>query len=402
MNVIRRLRIKFIAVFMAAMLFVVAAVGAAIYLEQKKDMDYQCMVYLLDINNFTNQNGTGSPRLAAYPPHFVLEINNATDTAQVVLGENFLAARGVTTQMLIQRLVGMTEESDVLEEYQVRYFNGVRQEHSHRISFIDISYIRNSLDHLFRRIVSFSLLALVLLFAIALPLSGWYVKPARDAMEDQRRFIAKVSHELKTPVSIIRANIDLIDQSRGTDASDFLFGCENIRGECGRMTGLIEAMLLTALPARRGIVPPQSLDVTRLLQREVLRFEVVAFDQGLELTSEIEEELSLRADEAQLTRLFDIFLENGIKYCSPGGSIRVSASKKGGLSRRGIHIVFANTGEPISEDIRAEIFKPFYQADNSKSGAGLGLSIAHEVIHAMNGSIHVEYENGCNCFVLEL
>ncbi len=402
MSVIRKLRIKFIAVFMAAMLFVAVAVGAAIYLEQKKDLEYNCMVYLLDINNFENQDGYRWMRLASYPPYFVLEIDNIADTAKVVLGRFFLADRGISVRDLMLRLIGTTAESAVLEDYQVRYFNGIRQQHSHRIAFIDVSYIQNTLNSLLQRIVTFGLLALALLFVIALPLSGWYAKPARDAIEDQRRFISKVSHELKTPVSIVRANIDLIDQSQGKDESAFEFGCENIRSECERMTGLVDAMLLTALPARRGMGLQQRVDVTRLLQKETLRFEVVAFDHGLELTLDAEEGLSLRGDETQLTRLFDILLENAVKYGAEGGSIRVTAAKKAGIGRRSVRIVCANTGEEIPKEIKEAIFKPFYQVDGTKAGAGLGLSIAHEIVYSMNGAISVEYENGQNCFVLEL
>ena len=163
-----------------------------------------------------------------------------------------------------------------MKGYQVRFFNGVREERAHRISFIDISYIQNELHRLLVRIALFDAAILLVLLLVSIPLSRWFSRPAKQTMDEQRRFISKVSHELKTPVSIIRANIDLIDGEKSADEADFIYGCENIRHECDRMANLIEAMLYTALPAREQAQARAEIDLTTLLQREMLRFEVAA------------------------------------------------------------------------------------------------------------------------------
>ena len=401
MSMIRKLRLKFIVVFMALMLVFTIAIGAFIYFEQKAQMEYQCMLYLLDIHNYGNKENPSAEPLTSYPPFFVIEIDNVTQTAQVVEGRFFLADRGVTTDELIAHLMGRMEESGVLSEYQVRFFNGVREDRAHRVSFIDVSYISNELHRISGRIVLFAVPILLILFIASIFLSRWFAGPAKQAMDEQTRFIAKVSHELKTPVSIISANIDLIDEGKNTDEADFVFGCENIRHECERMTGLIEAMLLTALPAQgddRGRTP---VDFSMLLEREMLRFEVVAFDQGLTLSLDAEPGLTVVGDGIQLTRLIDIIVENAVKYCSPGGSIEVTAGKKTGPGRK-LRLCCANTGEELSKEQRDNIFKPFYQVDGTKKGAGLGLSIAHEIVVSMRGTIQYEHANGKNRFTIEL
>ncbi len=398
MSVVKKLRRKFVAVFMAVMLLAAAVVIAVVYFEQKAELEYECMIYLLNVHNFDNKAGSNDPKFAAYPPYFVLEIDNRTDTSRVVLGTYFLAGRGVTTEELIAHLAGRTAESGVMEEYQLRYFNGVRHAGAHRVSFIDVSYIAQALHRLLVRSVLIAVPTLVLLLLVSLLLSRWYARPAAQAIEEQTRFISKVSHELKTPLSIIRANIDLIDGGPDTDGTDFVFGCENIRHECDNMNLLIEAMLWAALPASKGEVRP--VDLTRLLERETLRFEVVAFDRGLRMSLDAEPGLSLRGDETQLTRLIDIVLDNAVKYCAPGGEIRVSARKRSGPGRS-VTIRCVNTGEPIAKEELDRLFKPFYQTDGTSRGAGLGLAIAHEIVSAMNGSIRAGSEDGFNFFTIE-
>ena len=401
MNVIRRLRLQFIAVFMGLMLAFSVAIGAFVYVERKSELEYQCMVYLLDIHNYGNKENASVEPLTAYPPFFVIEIDNLTNTAQVVEGRFFLGDNGTTMDELIGHLIGRMDESGVLQEYGVRYFNGVREERSHRVSFIDVTYIADELHALLGRIVLIEVPILLILLIVSLFLARWFSKPAKQAMDEQTRFIAKVSHELKTPVSIIRANIDLIDGEKGADEANFVFGCENIRHECDRMTGLVEAMLMTGLTVGSGEQSQEKVDFTTLLEREMLRFEVVAFDHGLALTHDAEPDLTVRGDAIQLTRLVDIVVENAVKYCSPGGEIRVTAEQRSGLVRR-VRLTCANDGEELTKEQKENIFKPFYQVDGTKKGAGLGLSIANEIVTSMRGTIQYEYANGKNSFIIEL
>ena len=217
MSVIRKLRVQFVAVFMALMVVFSGAICTFIFFREKSELEYQCMMFLLDIHNFGNKEypsadpsaDPSAEPLAAYPPFFVLEIDNVTSTARVVEGRFFLGDRGVTTEELIGRLVGHMEESGVLREYQVRYFYGIREARGHRVSFIDVSYIDASLRGLLGKMALIVLPGLVILFFAACVLARWFSRPAKQAIEVQTRFISKVSHELKTPVSIIRANVDL-------------------------------------------------------------------------------------------------------------------------------------------------------------------------------------------------
>ncbi|MCD7768677.1 MAG: HAMP domain-containing histidine kinase [Oscillospiraceae bacterium] len=396
----RKLQFKFISVFMIIMLLFTLLLAGAVYYQKRSQLEYDCMMYMLNINNLENRGGSEEIILQAYPPYFVLEIDNQTDTSQVVLGEYFLAEQGVTTDELISMLAGSLEETGLLEEYQLRYYNGIRTDEGHRVVFMDVTYITAELHKTRNEIILFAVPSLALMFVVALFLSRWFVRPAKQALDEQQRFVSFASHELKTPLSIISANMDLLDRTGGDEGPNAAFCYDNIRQECGRMQSLTEAMVWLALPGRSG--QEEQLDVTKLLQEEALRFEVRAFEEGHALETEIGEGLSLHCDRVQLLTVVDVLLDNALKYCSPGGDIRLTARRCAPISRRAVQISVGNAGKEIPKSECENIFKPFYQMDLARKGAGIGLSIAREIVSALRGQIRVEYKDGMNWFLVEL
>ncbi|MCD7769465.1 MAG: HAMP domain-containing histidine kinase [Oscillospiraceae bacterium] len=401
MSVTKKLRVKFVAVFMISMLVFAVALGAVIYYEHKAELERDCMVYLLNINNYANTSDVRpeDEEFASYPPYFVLEISDYGESAEITLGEFFLADQGLTPEALMSMMSTQVDETGVLSDYNVRYYNGVRESGTHRISFIDIDYITNELNSLLLHIVLFVIPSLGVLFLLSLLLSWWFAKPARDAMEDQRRFISSASHELKTPISIITTNMDLLSEVEDINDPNYEFCCDNIRHECDRMSGLVGAMLWLALPGSRSKNENTEVDFSQLLEQEALRFEVMAFDQKLALEVDCAPGLTVRGDETRVTRVIDVLVENALKYCAPDGGIKITAAPSG--SRR-VTFTVASTGQEIPREVRDSIFKPFYQIDSTRHGAGLGLSIAQEIVSSMRGSIKLEYRDGKNCFVVEL
>ncbi|MCD7844271.1 MAG: HAMP domain-containing histidine kinase [Oscillospiraceae bacterium] len=402
MSITKKLRVKFVAVFMISMLVFAVALSAVIYYEHRAELERDCMVYLLNINNYVNTADVrpAEEEFASYPPYFVLEISDYGEEAEITLGDFFLADQGLTAESLMDIMSTQVEETGVLSDYNVRYYNGVRQSGTHRISFIDIDYITSELNSLLLHIALFVIPSLGVLFLLALLLSWWFAKPAKDAMEDQRRFISSASHELKTPISIITTNMDLLSEVEDISDPNYEFCCDNIRHECDRMSGLVGAMLWLALPGSRDRRDnAATVDFSQLLEQEALRFEVMAFDQKLALEVDCAPNLTVRGDATQVTRVIDVLVENALKYCAPDGSIKITAAPSG--SRRVIFTV-ASTGQEIPREVRDSIFKPFYQIDSTRHGAGLGLSIAQEIVSSMHGSIKLEYRDGQNCFVVEM
>lgn len=396
----RGLQIKFIAVFMVIMLLFALLLAGVVYYQKRSQLEYDCMMYMLNINNLENRDGSGDPSMLNYPPYFVLEIDNQTDTSQVVMGEYFLGERGVSTDELIAMLAGSIEETGVLEEYQIRYYNGIRGAEGHRVVFMDVSYIAADLGKLRNEIILIAIPSLGLLLVVALFLPRRFVRPAKQALDEQRRFVSFASHELKTPLSIVSANLDLLDRTGGDEGPNAAFCYDNIRQECGRMQALTEVMVWLALPGRTG--QEERLDVTRLLKSEALRFEVRAFEEGHALAADVGEGLTLQCGRVQLLTVVDVLLDNALKYCAPGGDIRLTARRCASISRRTVQISVGNQGEEIPKREYKNIFKPFYQTDLGKKGAGLGLAIAREIIAALRGQIRVEYKEGLNWFIVEL
>ena len=144
------------------------------------------------------------------------------------------------------------------------------------------------------------------------------------------------------------------------------------------------------------------VDLSGLTARSLLPFEPLFFEQGLTLTSQVDEGITVSGDEEALRRVLEILLDNAQKYSSPGGETQVTLHRRG---RNHCALTVANQGEPIPPEARRQIFQRFYRADpaRSRNGSfGLGLSIAEGIVAQHHGTIDVTCAGGFNRFRAEL
>ena len=147
---------------------------------------------------------------------------------------------------------------------------------------------------------------------------------------------------------------------------------------------------------------PRPVDLSGLTARSLLPFEPLFFEQGLTLTSQVDEGITVSGDEEALRRVLEILLDNAQKYSSPGGETQVTLHRRG---RNHCALTVANQGEPIPPEARRQIFQRFYRADpaRSRNGSfGLGLSIAEGIVAQHHGTIDVTCAGGFNRFWAEL
>lgn len=233
-------------------------------------------------------------------------------------------------------------------------------------------------------------LAFLALTLCSAGLTKWLVGPVSESFEKQKRFISDASHELKTPLSIISANAEVLEDEIGENTH-----LRYIRSESARMATLVRSLLtLAQLDAVRSPAALVPIDLTRALLTVALPFESVAFEQHKSYTLDIAEGLTLTGDEERIKQLFVILLDNALKHAPEGGEITASARLDGDCA----HLQVTNTGEGIPEAEREKIFQRFYRADASRStdtgGFGLGLSIARSIAAEHHGRIWVESEEG--------
>ena len=251
------------------------------------------------------------------------------------------------------------------------------------VVFMDNTVVNESAMTLFRYTLIFGGVALVLFFFLSVFLARKIVAPLEESYQKQRQFISDAGHELKTPVSVVSANAELLSRALGDNQ-----WLQNIQYENERM-GLLVGQLLDL--ARTENITPQMehIDLSRLVAGETLPFESVAFEKGLVLNSNITSGITVEGNSTQLKQLTSILLDNAIRHSKPDGEVRLTLTKDHGIAE----ISVINKGEEIPAEHRERIFERFYRMDTARNGEdqhyGLGLAIAKAIVDAHHGNIEV-------------
>ena len=224
----------------------------------------------------------------------------------------------------------------------------------------------------------------VLSFAVFLGLSfllaRWAVKPVETAWNQQRQFVADASHELKTPLTVILTNAELLQEPEYDEQARSRF-VDSIMTMSHQMRGLVESLLELARVDNGGQNMVFSrLNFSELVSDALLPFEPVYFEKGLTLESNVEENLFVKGSQQHLKQVADILLDNASKYASP---IPRCGSFSGGRGATACS-PWQAPGTPYPERGPEEhFFKRFYRMDKARSmnhSYGLGLSVADSVV----------------------
>jgi signal transduction histidine kinase len=330
-------------------------------------------------------------------PVFVITLNE--DQTIENIDENNITV----TNELASTLIGLVNASDsregFLKDYSLRYLK-ISSRNGTKIGFADQSYERNSLENLLFNCLLVFLYAVFLFFLLSLFLSRLAMKPAEQAWDQQNQFIADASHELKTPITVILANLQILLAHKERTIKEQEKWIINTKEEADRMKQLVEELLFLARSDAETMESvtqlKQTLNFSELVLNSVLLFESVAYENKVALENELESDIILEGIEVQLKQLITILLDNACKYAGKNGKVSVVLKKTAG------HAVFiiTNSGNPILPEEQKHVFKRFYRTDQSRArkegGYGLGLSIAKTIVDRHKGSINVtsSAENG--------
>ena len=234
------------------------------------------------------------------------------------------------------------------------------------------------------------LAAIFVLFIPVIFLSRWVTKPVQVAFDKQKQFIADASHELKTPLTIITTNAEVL-QRELPDNKWLVYILE----QTGRMKNLINSLLeLARLDAYSDTGSYLTFDLSRAVKNAALSFESLAFEYGKSYSMEIEDGFSLHGNETHIKQLVTILLDNAFKYSDEHGTVRICLSAHGDKKM----LLVSNTGKGISPEDQKHIFERFYRVDKARSrdtgGTGLGLAISKNIIVMHKGIINVYSEPG--------
>ena len=254
------------------------------------------------------------------------------------------------------------------------------------VAFIDDTVTESSMKTLLHNVLIIGGVSIVILFFISLVLSRRIIRPLEENDKQQKQFISDASHELKTPVAVISTNAELLSRELGEN--EWL---ANIQYENERMGDLVK-QLLDLSRAENTETPMEVVDLTRVVTGEVLAFESVAFDQGKTIQSDIDDDIHVIGNPAQLTQLISILLDNAVRHGT--GSIELSLKRQGHFAVLSI----VNDGDEIPAEKLEHLFDRFYRVDEARNSEdhhyGLGLSIAKAVSEKHSGNISVSCNEG--------
>lgn len=242
------------------------------------------------------------------------------------------------------------------------------------------------------------LLSVIVFTIISYYLSRWMIKPSEKAIKNQKIFVANISHDLKTPITIIKANADLIENEVKNKKS-----IKYIKQETEKLNHLVNEMLtLTRIDNTISKENFKSFNFGDSLFDVVLPFESIAYEKGISFNINIDEVTDYFGDESNIQKLAEILIDNAMSYTAKGGIVDVDAYENSKV----VTLSVTNTGEPISDEKKVEIFDRFYRESKSRESTGnhygLGLSIASTIVKKHNGKISIESKNGKNTFTVTL
>lgn len=411
---IRRLRWKFtlinmalVTVILAAILwFVLGSVRASLY-EDSMDALRQAITlsepqsYGPSLENSdTNRYdllGTDKVQL----PYFTIQLMG-TDTV-LILGNQFFdtsdpSALYDTVNAALES--GQETGSLSLHGYSMRFLR-TNTLVGQRIAFVDLAQEESTIQSLIHTLLLVGCGALTGFFFISLLLAHWAVRPVEKSWKQQRQFVSDASHELKTPLAVIRSSLDMLDQEPDAEEEKRRRWLENVRISSGQMQTLVEEMLMLA----RSDNATQQFSMTRcdfsdIITSSLLLFEPIAFESGTLIQEEIPGGVFVQGDPGLLKRIADIYLDNACKYATPGSTIQVRLACDG---KRAVFCVYS-AGTPIPKESLSRIFERFYRLDASRTeeGYGLGLSIASELAKLHRGKVWAQSDPTGNTFYFSL
>ena len=397
---IRRLRRRFVLVttvlLSVFLLLILAVICRTTWKQLEDDIDTALQTA------FVVQQPPGTPPtdLSGYLPCFILRVHS--NGHMEVLGHAYydLSDLDQLEQILLEaQRTGETRgtlEARQLK-FQHRSFRDVEE-----YVFVDISEQMHALRILGWTCCSVFAIALVVFFALSCLLARWMVRPVEQAWDKQRQFVADASHELKTPLTVIITNAEMLQSGEyGEDANQrFTNGIVTMAGQ---MRGLTETMLELAKADDQPLQDNLSdrLNWSDLTESSVMHFEPVYFEAGRTLQAQIQPDIYLRGNARNLQQVVEILLDNGQKYSTPGTAVTLTLSQ----SRSHCTLCIRSQGQQLTNQQCKDIFQRFYRVDEARTRSrsyGLGLPIARSIVHHHRGKIWAQSKDGVNAFFVTL
>ena len=240
---------------------------------------------------------------------------------------------------------------------------------------------------------------LAVTYILAVHFSDRIVASEVENFEKQQDFITNASHELKTPLAVIRANTEMSQMLNGEDE----WSASTLK-QIDHMSGLIaNLVMISKAQEMEDKSEMATIDVSSVVAGTVKPFEPVAAQNGIELTVDASSGVMMTADASKIMQLTTLLVDNAIKYCDENGFVKVSLVQ---IKKEAVRLTVSNSYKDGANVDYNKFFERFYREDKShnidKGGYGIGLSIAENICRQYKGSINASWKNGEISFICQL
>lgn len=408
MKEIKKLQYKFVAssMVMVTLVIILAFFAILFFTEKKQERNHSSVLDRAIARELPPPifAGDGDMRI----PYFMIFVDEGRHVFLMDGSYNSFPDNGFLEELANASLSGAGEYGRI-SDYGLRYLKKTI-DGGWLIAYVDTTRDDAMTSDITKTLAGIGTFIWLIFFLLSCVLSKWMTGPIRESLQREKKFVADASHELKTPLTIIMTNAELLTGKKEAEQintahrySDEDRWLGNIRQEAGQMKKLVDDMLLLARSEPENVrLKKTVVNFSNVVIENVLTFESVFYQMNKELTSSIEENICVKGDEKQLGQMLRIFLDNAAKYTPEGGKVRVTLDK---TDRGRVKLSVRNTGEEIPKEKQMEIFRRFYRMDEARSGQngyGLGLSIAQNIAACHLAVIQVESHGGENCFTITI
>ena len=386
---IRTLRLKFIAVTMAVVTVLLCVIFGLVIHFTGTNLREESIQFLRTAAESPMQPGRPGQ---VQQPCFVVRVN--------LWGHSIQSSGGfdLSDDAMLTDIVSLAAASEaevgVLEDYSLRYLR-LQRPGELKLVFTDISAERQTMRNLRLTCAVIGILSVAVFWGVSAMLARWAVKPVEQAWAEQRQFVADASHELKTPLTVILTNAELLQSDPDPQYA------RSVLTMSRRMRTLVESLLeLARVDGGAARASFEDTDLSALLEDELLPFEPVYFERGLTLDSRIAEDIRVTGSPRHLRQAVSILLDNAMKYAPGGSTVELRLTRQGNSAL----LTAANPAPPMSREECQNIFRRFYRSDPARSGGGygLGLPIARGIIADHGGRIWAESREGMLVFSVQI
>ena len=392
---IKKLRFRFILVSLLSILFVLSStIGAInIYNYTKIERDSEVTLNQAINNGFDDEPMMDGPAQQDKGPrenrliaerYFVVSFNSDGTINQSNFKHIFSVSDTYGKQLATDVYNGSQTKGKV--DY-FRYKKEIKNDLTF-VAFVDVREQYDTARNFLVTSVVVSSISYLVLVALIVVASFLVFKPSEESYKKQKRFITNASHELKTPLTIISTDLEIIEMDNGKSE-----WTESIKDQVNRLTTMTNQLVTLSKMDEEDMknYPFEDFSLTDLAKQCIESFSPSFKKQEFDLSRDVEEGIKYHGNKYLIDELFYIFLDNALKYSKENGKVSIFVQK---ASKNRINLLFLNDIEENNGIDVDQLFDRFYRSPNAqKTGSGIGLSIAQEIVRIHKGKINAKIEN---------